>query len=54
MWVLDMEVDKVAKFLTNPSGATWWLKSKLINLIQASDATWWLNFELIQVAPPGG
>ena len=24
MWVLDMEVDKVAKFLTNASGATWW------------------------------
>ena len=32
MWVLDMEVDKVAKFLTNASGTTWWLNFELIKV----------------------
>ena len=32
MWMLDMEVDKVAKFLTNASGATWWSNLKLIQV----------------------
>ena len=32
MWVLDMEVDKVAKFLTNASGATWWPNFQLIQV----------------------
>ena len=40
LWVLDMEVDKVAnlmdKFITYTSGATWWP-----------------NFRLMQVVPPG-
>ena len=32
MWVLNMEVDKVAKFLTNASGATWWPNFELIKV----------------------
>ena len=32
MWVLDVEVDKVAKFLTNASGTTWWINFELIKV----------------------
>ena len=32
MWVLDMEVDKVTKFVTHASGATWWLNFELIKV----------------------
>ena len=37
MWVLDMEVDKVAKFLTNASGATWWPNFQLLQVAPPGD-----------------